>query len=47
MLCTSRKKIKFLCHNLGDGSICGGGGGGVGDNQGGCTKESLLVLDLQ
>ena len=28
MLCTSRKKIKFLCHNLGDGSICGGGGGG-------------------
>ena len=27
MLCTSRKKIKFLCHNLGDGSICGGGGG--------------------
>ena len=46
MLCTSRKKIKFLCHNLGDGSICGGGGG-LGDNQGGCTKESLLVLDLQ
>ena len=29
MLCTSRKKIKFLCHNLGDGSICGGGGGSV------------------
>ena len=32
MVCTSWKTSYILCHNLGAGSICGGGG--FGDNQG-------------